>query len=159
MSEVKELTSEFYSNPDFLKNKNNFELGTNYDGKIVSDVVLPPWANGCPTKFIQIMRDALESDICSAMLPSWIDLIFGFKQRGKEALKSNNLFHYLSYYGPEDVKQVRDFDAREIVKLHLDDFGNCPMQIFHKQHKKKKKVESADPSFHNEDDGDDDEDF
>mmetsp|Transcript_23765 Transcript_23765/g.36668 ORF Transcript_23765/g.36668 Transcript_23765/m.36668 type:complete len:496 (-) Transcript_23765:94-1581(-) len=158
LSEVKELTFEFYSNPDFLANKHNFKLGTNFDGKIVSDVELPPWADGSPEKFVRIMREALESDICSAMLPSWIDLVFGFKQRGKEAVRSDNLFHYLSYYGPEDVKQIKDVDARELVELHLDDFGNCPAQIFYKQHKKKKKLDFVDPPLH-DNDGEDDEDF
>lgn len=34
-------------------------------------------AGGSPEKFVEVLRCALESDICTEMLPSWIDLIFG----------------------------------------------------------------------------------
>jgi hypothetical protein len=100
-AEVKELTPEWYCNPDFLRNTNRFLLGTSQDGELLGDVVLPPWAGGSPEKFIEIMRAALESDICSEMLPDWIDLIFGFKQQGPEAIKANNVYFYLTYYGKE----------------------------------------------------------
>lgn len=77
-TEVKELTPEWYSDPSFLKNTHGFNLGTGtVDGASISDVALPPWANNDPDKFIEVMRNALESDLCSINLPSWIDLIFG----------------------------------------------------------------------------------
>jgi hypothetical protein len=76
-AEVKELTPEWYCNPAFLKNTNNFKLGTSQEGEMLGDVTLPPWANGSPDKFVEVMRNALESDVCSEMLPDWIDLIFG----------------------------------------------------------------------------------
>ena len=82
-AEVKELTPEFYSNPAFLRNANKFKLGTSQEGEVLGDVMLPPWAKGCPEKFIEVMRLALESDVCSEGLPDWIDLIFGRKQQGK----------------------------------------------------------------------------
>jgi hypothetical protein len=40
-----------------------------------------------------------ESDHVSRTLNLWIDLIFGFKQRGPEALAANNVFYYLTYEG------------------------------------------------------------
>lgn len=49
----------------------------------VGDVVLPPWANGSAREFIRKHREALESDYVSENLHHWIDLIFGYKQRGK----------------------------------------------------------------------------
>ena len=76
-AEVKELTPEFYCNPDFLRNVNKFRLGTSQEGEVVGDVILPDWAKKSPEKFIEVMRCALESDLCTAMLPKWIDLIFG----------------------------------------------------------------------------------
>ena len=94
-AEVKELTPEFYSNPAFLRNSNCFKLGTSQDGEVLGDVVLPPWAEDSPEKFVEIMRLALESDVCSKMLPDWIDLIFGYKQQGKAAIEAQNVFFYL----------------------------------------------------------------
>ena len=55
VSEVKELTPEWYCNPTFLKNCNNFEFGSNKEGQVISDAQLPPWANGSAEKFIEIM--------------------------------------------------------------------------------------------------------
>jgi len=74
---VKELTPEWYSDPSFLINVNEYDLGTSVYGYKIEHVSLPPWADNNPRKFIEVMRTALESDVCSAHLPSWIDLIFG----------------------------------------------------------------------------------
>ena len=76
-TEVKELTPEFYSNPQFLKNGYNFDFGKSFDGNVINDVVLPPWANNDPSKFVEVMSNALESDYCYTHLSSWIDLVFG----------------------------------------------------------------------------------
>lgn len=43
-----------------------------------------------PADFIQQLRNALESDYVSQNLHHWIDLIFGYKQRGVEADKADN---------------------------------------------------------------------
>ncbi len=40
--------------------------------------------------FTRQCREALECDYVSAHLHHWIDLIFGYKQRGEEALEANN---------------------------------------------------------------------
>lgn len=57
----------------------------------VGDVVLPPWAKGSVREFIRKHREALESDYVSENLHHWIDLIFGYKQRGKVGLGN---FHF-----------------------------------------------------------------
>lgn len=49
----------------------------------VGDVFLPPWAKGSAREFIRKHREALESDFVSENLHHWIDLIFGYRQRGK----------------------------------------------------------------------------
>jgi factor associated with neutral sphingomyelinase activation len=43
------------------------------------------------------MRIALESPYVSTNLPKWIDLIFGNKASGNEALSSDNLFYPYTY--------------------------------------------------------------
>jgi hypothetical protein len=136
-AEVKELTPEFYSNPAFLRNSNEFKLGTSQDGEVLGDVILPVWAKGSPERFIEIMRLALESDICSDMLPDWIDLIFGRKQQGKAAIDANNVFFYLTYYGSVDVASIEDEGLRHATELQIAHFGQCPMQLFYRRHAKK----------------------
>ena len=133
-AEVKELTPEWYCAPSFLKNGNKFKLGTSQDGDIIGDVALPPWAKGSPEKFIEVMRSALESDICSAMLPDWIDLLFGRKQQGPEAIAAHNVFFYLTYYGSVDVAAIEDEGLRHATELQIAHFGQCPMQLFVRPH-------------------------
>lgn len=64
-------------------------FGLRHNNVKVGDVELPPWAN-TPTEFVEILKKALESDIVSSNLHHWIDLIFGYKQKGEEALKAHN---------------------------------------------------------------------
>ena len=136
-AEVKELTPEFYSNPAFLRNTNEFKLGTSQEGEVLGDVVLPPWAKGSPERFVEVMRLALESDIASEMLPDWIDLIFGRKQQGKASIEANNVFFYLTYYGSVDVASIEDEGLRIATELQIAHFGQCPMQLFYRRHAKK----------------------
>lgn len=68
LSEVKELTPEWYSSPLFLRNHAQYAMGRTQDLKPVGDVALPPWAKS-PEHFIATMRAALESEyVCG---PSW----------------------------------------------------------------------------------------
>jgi len=141
-AEVKELTPEFYSNPAFLRNTNEFKLGTSQDGEVLGDVILPPWAKGSPEKFVEVMRLALESDMCSEMLPDWIDLIFGRKQQGKAAIEAQNVYFYLTYYGSVDVASIEDEGLRQATELQIAHFGQCPMQLFYRRHAKKQARDS-----------------
>ena len=61
--------------------------------------MLPTWAKGDPHEFIRVHREALECDYVSAHLHEWIDLIFGYKQQGKEAFEAFNVIHHLFYEG------------------------------------------------------------
>jgi len=83
--DVKEVIPEFYaSDGSFLLTPDGaqLDLGIKQNGRRVGDVTLPPWAYDCGD-FVARCREALESDIVSGALHNWIDLIFGFKQRGE----------------------------------------------------------------------------
>ncbi|KAE8908643.1 hypothetical protein PF005_g17228 [Phytophthora fragariae] len=137
MSEVKELTPEFFtSDGTFLRNRNGYALGKRHDQKVVGDVQLPKWAS-TPEEFVRIHRAALESEHVSRHLHLWIDLIFGFKQRGRASLQANNVFYYLTYYGVVDLDKVEDPFLRESMELQIAHFGQCPMQLFATPHPKR----------------------
>lgn len=133
LSEVKELTPEWFLLPEFLKNVNNFDLGVMQDGNRVSDVELPPWA-GSAEDFVRINREALESDFVSSHLHEWIDLIFGYKQRGPAAVEAHNVFYYLTYYGSVDREMITDEALRKATELQIAHFGQCPLQLFTSAH-------------------------
>jgi hypothetical protein len=105
LSEVKELTPEWFTLPEFLVNVNNFNFGRVQDGQKVDDVELPPWAKSAED-FIRINREALEGEYVSQHLHEWIDLIFGYKQRGPAAEEANNVFYYLTYSGECSFKHI-----------------------------------------------------
>ena len=99
LQDVRELIPEFFCVPDFLVNKNKFDLGLTQKGDEVDDVQLPVWAKGDPVEFIRLHREALESKHVSNNLHDWIDLIFGCKQRGAAAEEAMNVFIHLTYDG------------------------------------------------------------
>ena len=79
---VKELIPEFFEEDDsFLINYKKLALGERQNMKKVDDVKMPKWAMSAK-HFLRTNREALESDIVSSQLHNWIDLIFGYKQRG-----------------------------------------------------------------------------
>lgn len=133
-TDVKELTPEFFYLPEFLTNSNDFDLGLLQNGSSVNDVVLPPWAKGDPKVFIARNREALESPYVSANLHHWIDLIFGFKQSGIEAVKSLNVFHHLSYNGAINLDNIDDEMEKRAVIGAINNFGQTPVKIFHRPH-------------------------
>nr|XP_033328034.1 protein FAN-like isoform X1 [Megalopta genalis] len=139
MSDFKELVPEFYdtnSAGDFLVNSYSIDFGYRHNGTKIGDVQLPPWAKG-PTHFIQVLRDALESDYVSRNLHQWIDLIFGYKQRGIEAVKADNVFFHLCYEGAIDLDTIRDANDRHGIEVQIMEFGQIPKQIFTLPHPKR----------------------
>jgi WD40 repeat protein len=132
MSDVKELIPEFFFLPDFLENRNRFDFGEHQKGGYCDDVVLPPWARGDPRIFIRLHRRALESKYVSQNLNHWIDLIFGYKQRGKEAEQAQNTYYYLTYEGVVDVSALTDPVQKAATISQINNFGQTPHQVFKK---------------------------
>ncbi|XP_025008768.2 neurobeachin isoform X3 [Gallus gallus] len=117
-SDVKELIPEFYYLPEMFVNSNGYNLGIREDEVVVNDVELPPWAKK-PEDFVRINRMALESEFVSCQLHQWIDLIFGYKQRGPEAVRALNVFHYLTYEGSVNLDSITDPVLREIPEAYF----------------------------------------
>ena len=133
-SDVKELIPEFYSGDgSFLRNVSDLPLGVTQEGVALGDVALPPWAKS-PRDFVKKCRKALESEHVSNNLHLWIDLIFGHKQRGEEAVKNHNLFYYLTYEGAVDLEAVTDPGKRAAYESQINEFGQCPKQLFRSAH-------------------------
>lgn len=129
LQDVRELIPEFFYLPDFLTNTNNFDFGITQKGKTVHDVTLPKWAKGDPQRFIRINRLALESDYVSRHLHKWADLIFGFKQRGEEAVKALNTFVHVTYEGEVDLESMTDPVQRESTIAQIQNFGQTPSRL------------------------------
>ncbi|XP_056289723.1 protein FAN isoform X2 [Pseudoliparis swirei] len=133
-TDFKELIPEFYGNDcGFLENKLRLGLGRKQNGSLVGDVVLPPWASDT-RDFLQKHRTALESQYVSEHLHEWIDLVFGFKQRGSEALAAHNVFHPLTYEGGIDCDSIEDPDQRIAMLTQILEFGQTPTQLFTTPH-------------------------
>ena len=128
-SDMKELIPEFFFFPDMFRNTNHFPLGTTQSGVNVDDVGLPPWAHGSAHEFVRMNRRALESDYVSENLHRWIDLVFGFQQRGAEAEAAHNVFHHLSYEGSVDLDKIPDEIDRQAAESHIQNFGQTPSQL------------------------------
>jgi len=137
LQDVRELTPEFFYLPEFFVNFNNFDLGFTQKGEKVNDVHLPNWAHGDPKEFVRLHREALESKYVSENLHSWIDLIFGFKQRGSAAEEAMNVFIHLTYDGEVDIDAISDPVMRDATIAQINNFGQTPSKIFNKPHPKK----------------------
>uniref|UniRef100_A0A453SW25 BEACH domain-containing protein n=8 Tax=Aegilops tauschii TaxID=37682 RepID=A0A453SW25_AEGTS len=133
-SDVKELIPEFFYMPEFLENSNSYHLGIKQDGEPLGDVALPPWAKGSPEEFIHINREALESEYVSSNLHHWIDLIFGYKQRGQPAVEAANIFYYVTYEGAVDLENMDDMIQKYAIEDQIANFGQTPIQIFRVKH-------------------------
>ncbi|KAF2265101.1 beach-domain-containing protein [Lojkania enalia] len=155
MSDVRELTPEFYYLPEFLTNVNGYDFGVRTSGEKIDDIALPPWAKGDPTIFIAKQREALESAYVSSNLHHWIDLIFGCKQRGEAAVEAANVFHHLTYQGSIDLDAITVESERVSSISIINNFGQTPLQVFQKPHPPKEgnagklnKLDTAAESLH-----------
>ncbi|KAM3822734.1 neurobeachin-like protein 2 isoform 1-T1 [Vipera latastei] len=141
--DVKELIPEFFYFTDFLENQNGFDLGSlQISNEKVRDVVLPKWAKS-PEDFIHKHRQALESEYVSAHLHEWIDLIFGYKQRGPAAVEALNVFYYCTYEGAVDLDAIADETQRKALEGIISNFGQTPCQLLKEPHPARFSAENA----------------
>lgn len=119
---VKELIPEFFYLPEMFHSN----LG-------LPEVEYPPWAKSAE-QFVRIHRLALESELVSCQLHQWIDLIFGYKQRGPEAINAVNTFYYLTYQGNVNLNMIQEASLREAIETQIKHFGQTPSQLTTEPH-------------------------
>jgi hypothetical protein len=130
--DYRELIPEFFYFPDFLINSNGFDLGAD-----VNDVELPRWASSA-RDFISKHRAALECPYVTAMLPRWIDMIFGVTSRGPDAIPIDNVF--APSFFPETLTESvrRDSSRYSFLRGYAACFGQAPVQLFTDPHKSRR---------------------
>ena len=131
--DVREIIPEFFYLPEMFKNINKLNMGKLANGERVNDVLTPCKNNSYD--FIMTMRNCLESNNISYKLHEWINLIFGFKQRGKEAEKANNIYKESCYQEIIDINNLEN----KSDKLREAEFGLVPNQLMIKECSKKEK--------------------
>ena len=136
-TDLRELIPEFFFLPEMFINFNkinffNEKKEKNYE-KNNNDFEYPKWSKNNSNLFVIKNRLALESDFVSDNINEWIDLIFGFKQRGEEAEKVKNLFFDFTYEGTIDIEKYKKINLDEYNSLITKvDIGQTPSQIFTK---------------------------
>ena len=131
--DLKELIPELFSIPEALINLSNLNIKP-------ESVELPPsykTSDACGEEenkendineaqhFVSMNRKQLEE---TESMQNWIDLIFGYKQTGEEALKAKNIFLPSSY--KDYRKEMSEDDDPKAYKAAINNVGQCPYQIF-----------------------------
>ena len=149
VNDFSELIPEFYYNSEIFRNLNHINFGNysivNNDNSIyqiikkkfnikekdikINDVYLPYWSNNNPEKFICIMREILERP--EIKIFDWIDLTFGYAQKGPEALKKNNIYPHWCYDDFINLETLKKDDREGYIKLNI--IGINPSQILTKK--------------------------
>ena len=133
-----ELIPEVFHLPEILINSNKFNFGLTSDGTNIDNVSLPPWASYSPRLFGRIMKKSLESQYVSMHINEWIDLIFGFRQKGSDAEKCFNVLRYAcSAFNPK--KDCEDENELEQKINELCELGINPIQLFNKPHHRRER--------------------
>ena len=135
-TDVREIIPEFFYFPEMFKNLNGINLGKYDENNLVDKVTTPCGDN--PYKFVVTMRNILENENISNNINDWIDLIFGYKAKGKEAQNAKNIFTEQSYQEDININDIKDKDNY----LRYVEFGLIPNQLFNaKEFPKKEEIE------------------
>ena len=81
------------------------------------------------------MKRIFENDKISNSINNWVDLIFGYKSRGKDAENAKNVFTEASYQENVNLKKIEEKSSY----LRSVEFGLIPTQIMNKECPKREK--------------------
>jgi len=163
-SDLREIIPEFFTIPELFININNLDFGQieiqsedineteseniktkiknnenviiELDNKIkkkqVEDVELPTWCKDNPYSFVEKFRILFESN--NLNINPWIDITFGFMQRGQNAQGIGNIFSPYAYDGVINSRLKSD----ELLKNRADnefiirffEMGVHPTKVF-----------------------------
>ena len=135
--DIRELIPEFYVLPEMFLNINNFNLSQDKldsEGNkiVINNVELPPWCNNRNANFVVEMRKNLEK--INLKINKWIDLIFGYLQKGEKAEENHNIFMLNTYEGMVNIENIKDVDEKNAM-MRLVEVGVTPLQIFSSESK------------------------
>ena len=139
--DVKELVPELFYQVYALQSYSDQTYGTTQNAKQIMHVLMPAWAGSC-WDFLKKHRMCLESNFVSAELSNWIDLVFGYKQTGKNAKESFNLFCESTYEESfrKRMEKSSGFDSESLVEQAYH-FGQTPICVFpNKPHPKREEI-------------------
>jgi hypothetical protein len=90
---------------------------------------MPLWSNNNAYTFVRLHREMLESVEVSEKIHEWFNIIFGSKQKGKNAKKIHNLFIDQTY-DDFDEKHKTSLESDKIYQKRMVEFGVTPSQVF-----------------------------
>ena len=103
----------------------------------LNEVTMPTWCENSPFIFCEKYRKILE--LPNININPWIDLVFGYTQRGVRAQKIGNLFLPYVYDGVMNLRLTKDMllnDRNENeFKIRYFEMGVHPTRIFDKKNK------------------------
>ena len=135
-TDIREIIPEFFYFPEMFININNLNMGKYDENTLINDVITP--CDNNPFNFISELRNVLESQKVSYNINNWIDLIFGYKSKGKDAELAKNIYREQSYQEDININQIKDKDNY----LRYGEFGLIPNQLFNiKEFPQKEKIE------------------
>ena len=155
--DLREIIPEFFTLPEMFLNINNLNLGdiniNSYKKNIflnneeneeeniekipLNEVVMPSWCENNPFLFTEKYRKLLESQ--NIDINPWINLIFGYTQRGIKAQKIGNLYLPYCYDGVMNLRLSKEMilnnRAENEFKMRFFEMGVHPIKVFEKKNK------------------------
>lgn len=130
-----EMIPEVFYMPEYLMDLNNlrfYENCTPQKSLEVERFDLPSWAENDPRFFTLSQRKLLESIETRKKLAGWIDLIFGNKQSGEEAVRHLNVFRASNQL--TELNKIKLNSKSDVIFIELFEMGHPSSCMFNADH-------------------------